>query len=160
MPEQSRIEQLRRRVQLNPASIAFAALAEEYRHAGRYDDAVETCRAGLRRHPAYLTPRVTMGRALLALGRCGEARAELERVLKAAPDHLAARRALDELDAREASAASTSSPASSPASNPSGTLQVARGSTGHPALPALEAFLAAIRRVKADAVRRVRPVSR
>jgi tetratricopeptide (TPR) repeat protein len=155
MPEQSRTEQLRRRVQLNPASVAFAALAEEYRRAGRYDDAIETCRVGLGRHPAYLTPRVTMGRALLALDRWNEARAELERVLKAAPDHLAARRALDELEAREMRAASAPSP-NRPAHLPADR----RPSAGHPALPALEALLAAIRRVRADAVRAARPVSR
>jgi tetratricopeptide (TPR) repeat protein len=155
MVDPSRIEQLRRRVQLNPASIVFAALAEEYRRAGRYDEAIETCRAGLRRHPAYLTPRVTMGRALVALGRCDEARAELERVLKAAPDHLAARRALDELQVRQASTASV------PSSNTSSHAAAdERPSAGHPALPALEAFLAAIRRVQADAVRAARPVSR
>jgi tetratricopeptide (TPR) repeat protein len=136
------IEQLRRRVQLNPASIAFAALAEEYRRAGRHEDAIETCRLGLRRHPAYLTPRVTLGRALLALGRYGEARAELEGVLRVAPDHPAARLALDELEARATAEPSSNTPAHAAADG--------RPSAGHPALRALEAFLAAIRRVQAD----------
>ena len=54
MADTARIEELRRRVQMDPASIAFAALAEEYRRAGQFDDAIATCRTGLQRHPAYL----------------------------------------------------------------------------------------------------------
>ena len=47
MPDNPRIEELRRRVQTDPASIAFAQLAEEYRRAGSYEDAIAICRAGL-----------------------------------------------------------------------------------------------------------------
>ena len=74
MADSPRIEELRRRVQLDPASIAFAALAEEYRRSGRFEEAVATCEAGLQRHPAYLSARVTMGRALLEMGRFADAR--------------------------------------------------------------------------------------
>jgi tetratricopeptide (TPR) repeat protein len=102
MADSGRIEELRRRVQLDPASIAFAALAEEYRRAGRYDEAVATCRAGLLRHPAYLSARVTLGRALLEMGQLAEARAELEHVLRIAPENLAAIRCLAELHHRRA----------------------------------------------------------
>ncbi len=66
MPDNPRIEDLRRRVQQDPASIAFAQLAEEYRRAGLQQEAIDTCRAGLARHPGYLSARVTLGRALLA----------------------------------------------------------------------------------------------
>jgi tetratricopeptide (TPR) repeat protein len=97
MAENFRIEELRRRVQMDPASIAFAALAEEYRRVGRYDEAVATCRAGLQRHPAYLSARVTLGRALLEMGRFDDARVELEHVLRVAPENLAAIRGLAEL---------------------------------------------------------------
>ena len=61
MADNPRIEELRRRVQADPASIAFAALAEEFRRAGRYHEAIETCRTGLQRHPSYLSARVTLG---------------------------------------------------------------------------------------------------
>jgi tetratricopeptide (TPR) repeat protein len=100
MADNPRIEELRRRVQQDPASIAFAALAEEYRRAGQFESAIDTCRAGLQRHPAYLSARVTLGRALLELGQYDEARSELEQVLKAAPENLAANRALAEIQAR------------------------------------------------------------
>jgi tetratricopeptide (TPR) repeat protein len=90
MTDNSRIEDLRRRVQKDPASIAFAQLAEEYRRAGQFDESVEACRAGLAVHPAYLSARVTLGRALIELDRFDEAEQELSQVLKNAPDNLAA----------------------------------------------------------------------
>ena len=94
MAENPRIEELRRRVQLDPASIAFAALAEEYRRLGRHEEAIETCRSGLQRHPAYLSARVTLGRALIETGDYDGAREELETVLRSAPENLAAIRGL------------------------------------------------------------------
>jgi tetratricopeptide (TPR) repeat protein len=100
MADQRRIEDLKRRVQQDPASIAFAALAEEYRRSGLFHEAVETCRAGLLRHPVYLSARVTLGRALLELGQLDEAQTELEQVIRAAPENLAAIRALADIHRR------------------------------------------------------------
>jgi tetratricopeptide (TPR) repeat protein len=100
MAESSRIEELTRRVQQDPASIAFAALAEEYRRAGRYDEAITTCRAGLQRHPSYISAHVTLGRALLEVGEFEQAREELELVLRVAPENLAAIRGLAEIHHR------------------------------------------------------------
>ena len=77
--------------------MAFAQLAEEYRRAGANDDAVSVCRAGLAHHPDYLSARVTLGRALVELGRLEEAQAELAVVLHSAPDNLAANRAVAEI---------------------------------------------------------------
>jgi tetratricopeptide (TPR) repeat protein len=95
-----RIEELKRRVHSDPASIAFAALAEEYRRAGRFDEAIETCNTGLVRHPSYLSAHVTLGRALIEVGRLEDARGELEYVLKLAPENLAAIRGLAEIHHR------------------------------------------------------------
>src|SRR4029079_2520314 len=103
MPENPRIEELRRRVQADPASIAFAALAEEFRRGGRYEDAIQTCRTGLIRHPAYLSARVTLGRALIETGQYDAARVELETVLRSAPENIAARRGLEEIKERQSS---------------------------------------------------------
>src|ERR1051326_4654548 len=100
MPENPRIEELRRRVEADPASIAFAALAEEYRRLGRHDEAVETCLAGLQRHPAYLSARVTLGRALLETGDFDSAREQFEMVLRSAPENIAATRGLDQIHER------------------------------------------------------------
>ena len=100
MADNQRIEDLRRRVQRDPASIAFAQLAEELRRAGRFDESVETCRAGLAVHPGYLSARVTLGRALLELNQLEEAQGELEHVLRNAPENLAAIRGLGEIHHR------------------------------------------------------------
>lgn len=97
----SRIDELRRRVQNDPASIAFAQLAEEYRRSGQTDEAVRVCREGLTRHPGYLSARVTLGRALLDLGQLGEARGEFEFVVAEAPENLAAVRGLAEIFHRD-----------------------------------------------------------
>lgn len=97
MPDHPRLHELRRRVQADPASIAFAQLAEEYRRLGAYDEAVAICRVGLRRHPDYLSARVTLGRALVELGVLDEAERELQLVAAQAPDNLAAIRGLAEI---------------------------------------------------------------
>jgi tetratricopeptide (TPR) repeat protein len=151
-----RIAELRRRVDSDPASIAFAQLAEEYRREGACEQAIEVCRAGLAQYPSYLSARVTLGRALTELGRLDEARTELERVLQVAPDNVAARRALEEL-AHHSSApapASSSPPAAEsrpadraaapPAAQPSGTRSAADDPAGE-----LEAWLAALLRDRA-----------
>ena len=52
MTDSPRLEELKRRVQRDPASISFAALAEEYRRLGMFAEAIEACRAGLQRHPS------------------------------------------------------------------------------------------------------------
>ena len=100
MADSPRIEELKRRVQSDPASIAFAALAEEYRRAERFEEAIATCTAGLVRHPSYLSAHVTLGRALIEVGRLEDAREELEYVLKLAPENLAAIRGLAEIHHR------------------------------------------------------------
>jgi tetratricopeptide (TPR) repeat protein len=96
-----RIEELQRRIQKDPASIAFAQLAEEYRRIGDHLEAIRICQAGLDQHPAYLSARVTLGRSLLELGRVEEAEAEFQRVLESAPDNVVARRALDDIQSRQ-----------------------------------------------------------
>jgi predicted Zn-dependent protease len=108
----SRIDDLRRRVDRDPASIAFAQLAEEYRRNGDHEEAVRVARAGLVHLPGYLSARVTLGRALLQLGQVEAARLELESVLMVAPDNLAALRTMAEIhDRRRASGALTASAA-------------------------------------------------
>jgi len=96
-----RILELRRRVQADPASIAFAQLAEECRRVGDNDEAVGICRAGLAHHPDYLSARVTLGRALVEIGRLDEACAELNLVFERAPTNLPAIRALAEVYQRQ-----------------------------------------------------------
>lgn len=145
MDDTPRIEELRRRVQADPASITFAALAEEYRRAGRFDDAISTCITGLKRHPSYLSAHVTLGRALIEVDRFDDAREEFEFVLRTAPENLAAIRGLAELHHRQGDVSYPDDDA------PDGTLPSPAGppasqvpEAGHPALAALEALLAAV----------------
>ena len=100
MAESPRVEELRRRVQKDPGSIAFAQLAEEHRRIGNFDEAIRVARSGLAEHPSYLSARVTLGRALMELEQYGDAQRELEQVLRLAPDNLAAIRALAEIHQR------------------------------------------------------------
>jgi tetratricopeptide (TPR) repeat protein len=95
-----RIEELRRRIDKDPASIAFAQLAEEYRRAGQFAEAIRVSRAGLLQHPGYLSARVTLGRALIEKNDLDAAKTELETVLRAAPENLAAIRGLAEIHHR------------------------------------------------------------
>ena len=100
-PRIKRIEDLRRRADRDPASIVFAALAEEYRRAERFQEAIATCRAGLEHHPTFLSARVTLGRALIEVGELEEAKDVLKHVVNAAPENLTAIRALADIHSRQ-----------------------------------------------------------
>jgi tetratricopeptide (TPR) repeat protein len=90
----SRIDELRRRLERDPGSRLFAQLAEEYRKAGNHAEAIRVARSGLEHHPSYPSARLTLGRALLESGDPGGARSELETVLREAPDNILASRFL------------------------------------------------------------------
>lgn len=91
-----RIDELRKRLDKDPASRLFAQLAEELRKEGELEDAIRVCREGLAKHPAYPAARMTLGRALLDSGDYAGARAEFEAVVKAVPDNALAHRFLGE----------------------------------------------------------------
>jgi tetratricopeptide (TPR) repeat protein len=90
----SRIDELRRRLDRDPGSRLFAQLAEECRKAGNHADAIRIARTGLALHPAYPSARLTLGRALLDSGDPAAARLELETALREAPDNILASRFL------------------------------------------------------------------
>ena len=79
---------------------AFGGIAERFRRGGDLDRAIALCRDGLKRFPDQLSARVTLGWSLLDKGQYDLARAELEQVLRKAPDNLAAIRGLAELHDR------------------------------------------------------------
>jgi tetratricopeptide (TPR) repeat protein len=103
LADQPRIDDLRRRVQKDPASIAFAQLAEELRRDGQFQESVDVCRTGLGIHPGYLSARVTLGRALIELNQLDEGQAELELVLRSTRENLAAIRGLADIHHRRGS---------------------------------------------------------
>jgi len=92
----SRVDELRRRLERDPGSRLFAQLAEELRKAGQVEEAISVARAGLEQHPSYASARLTLGRALLDSGDPGGARAELETAVREAPDNILASRLLGE----------------------------------------------------------------
>jgi tetratricopeptide (TPR) repeat protein len=90
----TRIDELRRRLERDPGSRLFAQLAEELRKNGELVEAIRVARAGLAVHSSYPSARLTLGRALLDSGDVATARAELESVLRDAPDNILASRYL------------------------------------------------------------------
>jgi tetratricopeptide (TPR) repeat protein len=91
-----RIDDLRRRLDKDPAARLFAQLAEELRKEGELAEAIRVARAGLAHHPSYPSARMTLGRALLDTGDLRAARVEFETVLRGAPDNILASRFLGE----------------------------------------------------------------
>jgi tetratricopeptide (TPR) repeat protein len=96
----TRIDELRRRLERDPGSRLFAQLAEELRKNGELVEAIRVARAGLAVHSSYPSARLTLGRALLDSGDATGARLELESALRDAPDNILASRFLGQ--AREA----------------------------------------------------------
>jgi hypothetical protein len=105
MADDTRIEELRRRVRKDPMSLAFAQLAEELRRARRFMEAVAVCRVGLEIYPGYLSARVTLGRCFIDLNRLDDAERELAKVREVAPENIVANRALAEIRERRAASA-------------------------------------------------------
>lgn len=79
---------------------SFGAIAERFRRAGDLERAIALCHEGLKKFPNQLSARVTLGWAYLDKGEYDHARQELERVIRRAPDNLAAIRGLAELHDR------------------------------------------------------------
>jgi tetratricopeptide (TPR) repeat protein len=91
-----RIDDLRKKLDKEPASRLFAQLAEELRKEGDLAEAIRVSRQGLSHHQNYPSARMTLGRALLDSGDLAAARREFETVLKGAPDNILASRYLAE----------------------------------------------------------------
>lgn len=94
MEDTHRTAELRRKLDKDPGSRLFAQLAEELRKEGRHEEAIGVARKGLEKNPNYPSARLTLARSLLDSGRPGEARPELEQVVKASPDNILASRLL------------------------------------------------------------------
>ncbi len=147
MADRTLLGELERRMRADPSSVAFANLAEQYRRAGRFEDAIITCRSGLTHHPGYVSARVTLGRALVAIGDLQSAEVELNDVQADAPDNLAAREGLAELQAAQAATPDGQPSDSEEAEAGEDTATAIRLKTSASArIALLERFLAAVRR--------------
>ncbi len=82
---EQRIQSLEKHLADQPRSPLFAQLAGYYLQAGRSQDALTVCDAGLAHYPFYSTGHLIKGRTLLALNLRAEARRELEFVHQMLP---------------------------------------------------------------------------
>ncbi len=78
----------------------FVHLADTYRHAGDFGEALRVLRRGIEQHPSYVPGYELLGQTLLEQGRVGEAEICFERVLEMDDQNLAALRGLDEVARR------------------------------------------------------------
>jgi hypothetical protein len=62
LQSEARIRDLEQRMAAMPGSRIFVGLAEEYRRAGRFADALAILRNGLEAHPTYLSARIAIAR--------------------------------------------------------------------------------------------------
>lgn len=73
------IEELKKKLAQNPDSMIFMPLADAYRKAGMFDDAIEVCKAGLSKHPLYTSARVVLGRIYIERDMIEDAISELKK---------------------------------------------------------------------------------
>jgi tetratricopeptide (TPR) repeat protein len=91
------IDRLKEKISKDPNSKLFVPLAEEYKKAGMFDEAIDALNQGLERQPNYLSARVSLGKIYIERGMPAEARTEFEQVIAAIPDNLYAHKKLAEI---------------------------------------------------------------
>jgi tetratricopeptide (TPR) repeat protein len=100
MASSSEIEKLERRYNENPEGRFFAPLADAYRKAGQVTRALELVRAGLQKHPDYLSAHIVLGRCLLDAGNDAEAANTFRGVLELDAENIIALKSLAEIAER------------------------------------------------------------
>lgn len=91
-----RLRALQSRWESDKTSRVFVQLAEEYRRAGRTEEALAVLGEGLTANPNYLAAKVVLGRCHLDLGRTQSAIRELEGVISRDPTQMVAYKLLVE----------------------------------------------------------------
>jgi tetratricopeptide (TPR) repeat protein len=91
------IERLKEKIEKDPYSKLFVPLAEEYKKAGMFDEAIDVLAKGLEKQPSYLSARVSLGKIYMERGLPDKARDEFEKVIEAIPDNLFAHKKLAEI---------------------------------------------------------------
>lgn len=93
-PSSADIQRYKEILSREPSSLVFAALAEAYRKMDLFDQAIETCKKGLRSHPNFVSGRVALARAYMGAGHSDLALKELEKVVHAVPENIVAQKLL------------------------------------------------------------------
>ncbi len=91
------IERLKEKVNKDPNSKLFILLAEEYKNAGMFDEAINVLTEGIEKQPGYMSARVSLGKIYLERGMLDEARVEFEKVVYTIPENLYAHKKLAEI---------------------------------------------------------------
>ena len=91
------IRRYEERLMRDPASLAFAPLADAYRKVGRTREAINLCREGLARFQHYTTARLILAKAHLDDGNPEAALTELGVILQASPRDVQAHRMAAEI---------------------------------------------------------------
>ena len=91
------IDKLKEKVDKDPNSTLFVPLAEEYRKAGRHDEAIDVLVAGIERQPTYTSAKVSLGKIYLEKGQTADARKAFEEVISSNPDNFFAQKKLAEI---------------------------------------------------------------
>ena len=86
----SEITELKKKLEENPDSLAFAPLADAYRKQGNLAEALQVCRKGLEKHPNNTSGRVVLGRVYREQGKADAAVSEFKKVLELDPENLMA----------------------------------------------------------------------
>lgn len=94
------IRRYEERLARDPASLAFAPLADAYRKVGRTREAINLCREGLGRFPHYTTARLILAKAHLDDSNPEAALAELGIILQSSPKDVQAHRLTAEIHRR------------------------------------------------------------
>jgi tetratricopeptide (TPR) repeat protein len=96
----SEIEKLEKRWAENPKGRNFAPLADAYRKAGELDRAIELCKAGLERHPDYVSAHIVYGRCFLDLKNDTAASQVFRKVVDLDPENVLALKLLADIAER------------------------------------------------------------
>jgi tetratricopeptide (TPR) repeat protein len=95
------LDELFERYRQAPGSYVFVPLADACRKMGRFDEALEICEGGVRRHPAYASGHVVKGKCLYDKGDRPAARETFERVLMLDENNLVALKYLGMIEAED-----------------------------------------------------------
>jgi tetratricopeptide (TPR) repeat protein len=96
MASSARIDELKKKFDENPRRY-FAPLANEYRKAGDYDQAIAICREFLPQQPGHMSGHIVYGQALFDAQQFEEARSVFDTALTLDPENLIALRSLGDI---------------------------------------------------------------
>lgn len=96
MSSSARIEELRKKFDENPRRY-FAPLANEYRKAGDFDQAIFICQEYLPQQPGHMSGHIVFGQALFEAKRLPDAKVVFETALSLDPENLIALRHLADI---------------------------------------------------------------